>query len=178
VTVRRSAAGSHGVKAAWEKHEPGAVHIDSFDGTILCFGLISTKLGTPIYPEARFLNPLDMFLRQSRTGHKGAHQLEDGTETKAERAALLGPRRRWRAGTLVVMPACVAHSKPIDDDPEPTTARWFCRATLRVAIEGRRDSTPAGHALRLALALLVAEHVWEDPDFALAATALDRQRRT
>ena len=178
VTVRRSCDGSHGAKAAWEKHNPGAVHNDSWDGTILCFGLVSTKLGTPVYPAARFPNPLEVFLRQSRTGRKGAQQLEDGTETSAERAALLGPRRPWKAGTLVVMPACVAHSKPVDIDPDPTTARWFCRATLRVAIEGRRDSTPAGHALRLALALLVAEHVWQDRDFAAAARAFDRNRRT
>lgn len=41
----------------------GRVHCDSFDGNILCFALCSTKLGTPIYPEAKF--PVSRVLLQA-----------------------------------------------------------------------------------------------------------------
>ena len=77
-------------------------------------------------------------------------------------------RRTWTANTLVVMPAAVAHSKPderMDPDPEPSEPRWFCRAVIRVAIA--RGTAAKGE--RMALALLVAEHVWGDTRFAAAA---------
>ena len=185
VTIRRSAGGSHGTKAAWEKHNPSAVHSDSWDGTILCFALASNKMGTPVYPAARFPRPLKMFLSHSRTGRRYAHQLEDdppggggsgsaaaAADAAAARTALLGPLRPWRPGTLVVMPACVAHSKPFEADPDPDAPRWFCRATLRVDVAGRRARAREGHEQRLEVALLVAEHVWEDPAFVAAARAL------
>jgi hypothetical protein len=48
--------------------EVAAIHSDSWDGTVLCFGLCSTKLGTPVYPDCLFPDPVAMFISQSRTG--------------------------------------------------------------------------------------------------------------
>ena len=46
------------------------VHCDSWDGTVLCFALTSTKLGTDVYPAAVFEAPsaAELFVYQSRTG--------------------------------------------------------------------------------------------------------------
>ena len=162
VTVRRTAGGEHGVRAAHERHSDSAVHSDAWDGTVLCFGLASTKLGTPIWPEATFPDAVRMFVSQSRTGRKFAQQLEAEGEGKDG----FGPQRPWRPGTLVAMPACVAHSKPFAADPDPKTPRWFVRATVRVGVAGRRRVDEEGRTERLALALLVAEHVWGDAAFA------------
>ena len=168
-TVRRTARAQHGSPASYEKHNPSAPHSDSFDGTVLGFALVSTKLGTPVYPRAKFPCPLDMFLSQSRTGRNDAHQLDSTT---------LGPLRAWKPNTLVVMPACTAHSKPstqqIESDTTPEEPRWFCRATLRVAVAGgfQRGRTEAARRDRLALSMLVAEHVWGDADFVAGARAL------
>ena len=96
------------------------------------------------------------------TGRSDAHQVK-----------VPGPLRRWRPGTLVCMPAATAHSKPderLERDPAPSLPRWFARVNLRVAAAGRRARTEAGREERLALALLVAEHVWEDTAFVAAAT--------
>ena len=132
---------------------------------MLCFGLASTKLGTPIWPEATFPDAVRMFVRQSRTGNKFAHQLEG----EGEGGSPFGPQRPWRPGTLVAMPACVAHSKPFAADTDPETPRWFVRATVRMGVAGRRRVDEAGRAERLALALMVAEHVWGDAAFARLA---------
>lgn len=78
-----------------------------------------------------------------------------------------GRLRAWRPGTLVVLPAATAHSRPDEPDGDPAVPRWFCRASIRVALEGRKD--PDARAKRLQLALLVAEHVWGDVEFAAAA---------
>ena len=85
--------------------------------------------------------------------------------------------------TLVVLPAATAHSRPdenIEPDADPDIPRWFCRATLRVAIAGKPRGKAAKRAAkkefeadRLALALLVAETVWGDPVFATAARSCD-----
>jgi hypothetical protein len=53
-------------------------------------------------------------------------------------------------------------------------ARWFCRATIRVALAGRKASLAQGE--RLALALLVAEHVWGDAGFVVAVKARLQKR--
>ena len=167
VTIRRTctARGGHDVEATG--YSMSGVHCDSWDGTILCFGLCSTKLGTPVYPEAVFPSPVDMFLTQSRTGKSLPYTL--GTVDQAH----LGPLRRWKPGTLVVLPAATAHSKPaaaVEVDEAPETPRWFCRVTIRLAIAGRRPRAQTNELTeRLALALLVAEHVWGDTGFAAAA---------
>ena len=160
VTIRRT-VGEHGTAAPWEKHDPSSIHADSWDGTILAFGLTCTKLGTPVYPAANFPLPVATFLAQSRSGRSIALQLQDDA----------GPRRPWKPGSLVVMPACTAHSKPdplLETDPSPNIARWFSRANIRVALR-RRDPTPAGRKKRVAIALLVAEILWGDSRFAAAA---------
>ena len=78
VTIRRT-IGRHDVRtkngkhldvaaaSGQAKHPDAAIHCDSWDGTMLCFGLISTKLGTPVYPDAVFPAPVQMFASQSRT---------------------------------------------------------------------------------------------------------------
>ena len=168
VTIRRTLGVQHGAAASYEKHNPSAVHSDSWDGTVLGFALLSTKLGTPVYPEAVFPSPIAMFLSQSRTGRNDAHQLDMKKN--------IGALRDWNPGTLVIMPAAVAHSKPSQEqialDPDPSIPRWFCRATLRVAIRGRRGKTREAREERLGLAILVARHVWGDPSFASAVEAL------
>jgi len=170
VTIRRSLEGQHGTAAPYERHNPSAVHSDSWDGTVLGFALTSSKLGTPCYPEAVFPCPIGMFLSQSKTGRNEAYQLD---------VSNLGPLRPWIPRTLVIMPATTAHSKPsakqIQADPLPEVPRWFCRATLRVAIaHGFRSQgrTHEARSERLALALIVATHVWGDPIFANAAREL------
>ena len=171
ITVRRTTASQHGTAASYEKHDPSAVHSDSWDGTILGFALVSTKLGTPVYPKAVFPSPVGMFLSQSRTGHNDAHQLDIRN---------IGQLRTWNPGSLVVMPAAVAHSKPsrqqITTDPEPSVPRWFCRATLRVGISGGFRSSggrnEASREERLMLAILVSRFVWGDRNFAYAVEKL------
>ena len=90
VTLRRTVQGQHGddVVPSKQKKEGGggdggansrhastttvtkprpraAVHCDSWDGSILCFGLCSTKLGTPVYPDATFpSSPVKLFVQQ------------------------------------------------------------------------------------------------------------------
>jgi len=167
ITIRRTTREQHGTPASYEKHNPSAVHSDSHDGTLFGFGLVSTKLGTPTYPQAIFPEPIRMFISQSKTGRNNAHQLEVDT---------LGPRRPWVPATLVVMPACVAHSKPnqdqIDHDETPEIPRWFCRVTLRILIPDlwkRNGRTKDAREERLSLSILVAKHVWNDAVFAEAA---------
>lgn len=58
--VDAAAKGSAHGNSARQQHPDAAIHCDSFDGSILCFGLCSTKLGTPVYPEARFPSPLQV----------------------------------------------------------------------------------------------------------------------
>lgn len=102
-----------------------------------------------------------------------------------------GPLREWTPGTVMVMSAATAHSRPHQPDPEPHLPRWFCRASLRVAVtppnddvdvtvDGEGINGAAVHkgdpkaelrAARLAVGVLVAEHVWGDPEFAAAARA-------
>ena len=152
------------------------IHCDSWDGTILCFGLCSTKLGTPVYPDCAFPSPIALFLSQSRTGKSHPHKPQ-------EAGGEVGPLRKWVPNTLVVLPAATAHSRPdenIEPDADPDIPRWFCRATLRVAIAGKPRGKAAKRAAkkefeadRLALALLVAETVWGDPVFATAARSCD-----
>ena len=129
ITIRRTTSEEHGTAAPYETHLPSAPHTDSHDGTILGFGLISTKLGTPTYPTAYQPSPVFMFLSQSRTGKNKAHQVNVDT---------LGKLREWNSDTLVVMPACTAHSKPsmkqINNDLTPNVPRWFCRVTIRILI--------------------------------------------
>jgi hypothetical protein len=63
VTVRRTCGVNHAIdRPAGRPHDEGGgragvggvpamggIHADSFDGLLLCFGLCSTKLGTPVY---------------------------------------------------------------------------------------------------------------------------------
>lgn len=74
VTIRRTIGEQHALRAPYERHDPSAVHSDSWDGLVLGFGIVSSKLGTPIYPEASFPAPIKMFLSQSKTGRSSAHQ--------------------------------------------------------------------------------------------------------
>ena len=172
VTIRRTLGTQHGTPAPYEKHNPSAVHSDSHDGTVLGFGLISTKLGTPTYPDAIFPTPISMFISQSRTGRNNAHQLNVDT---------LGALQPWTPGSLVVMPACVAHSKPsrqqIEQDIDPTIPRWFCRATLRILIPDlwkRGGRTKEARQERLDLSLLVAKYIWNDRNFANNAEIISK----
>lgn len=186
VTIRRTVAGQHGIDKTAGTDTPrrgrgglaasdgGAlgdvamVHCDSFDGSVLCFGLCSTKLGTPVFPDAVFNDPVRLFLEQSQAGRGQPSQLGSHDAPTAP----LGPRRPWTAGSLVIMPAATAHSRPdevLEPDPAPAVPRWFVRATVRASIAGRRP--PATEAERLAVALAVAEHCWGDPVFAAAAAA-------
>ena len=81
--------------AAPAAHTTAPVHCDSWDGTIMCFGLCSTKLGTPVYPDAVFPQPLHEFLSQSATGKSYPSQLPSD-------AAVLG-----RAALYVYTYTCV-----------------------------------------------------------------------
>ena len=173
ITIRRTTQEEHATAAPYEKHTPSAVHSDSHDGTILGFGLISTKLGTPSYPNALFPFPIKMFMSQSKTGRNSAHQLAVDT---------LGTLREWTPGTMVVMPACTAHSKPsliqIQNDPTPHVPRWFCRVTMRLVIpdlwKKHGGRTRAAREERLNLSVLVAKYIWKDVAFARAVHILSR----
>jgi hypothetical protein len=72
-------AGEHGII---DKRAPSAagVHCDSWDGTVVCFGLTSTKLGTPVYPQAIFQDPFPtaLFVDQSLTDFNHPHKLGGG----------------------------------------------------------------------------------------------------
>ena len=178
VTLRRTVGAKHGDPAPHEKHDPSAAHCDSYDGTILGFGLCSTKLGTPTYPTAAFPYPISLFISQSRTGKNLAVQVSNVNK--------LGPLRPWRLGSFVVMPAATAHSKPTAEQiasqnrAEHEKPRWFVRTVLRVHIPDLwRKETYGGRTAeareeRLALSILVAKHVWGDAKFAAAATQLSQ----
>lgn len=70
----------------------------------------------------------------------------------------VGPLRKWAPDTLVVLPAATAHSRPdenLEPDTDPDTPRWFCRATLRVAIVGKPRGKEAKTAAKRVFRLLI-----------------------
>eukprot|EP00049_Salpingoeca_infusionum_P020528 m.364318 g.364318 ORF g.364318 m.364318 type:complete len:330 (-) comp26567_c0_seq1:36-1025(-) len=144
----------------------GPIHSDSFDGTLCAFGLMSSKIGTPIYPQGQVAwvqhkerppmrtTALSQFLEES-----------DGTPGVCRPGKLrydehqIGPCRVWRSGSLVIMPSCVCHAiashkacdARVDDHTvaqdgtelaSSSAPRWFCRITLQII--------PAGPTVRVA----------------------------
>jgi hypothetical protein len=191
VTVRRD----HG----FDPREQNPIHADTFDGTMAAFALLSTKVPTPIYPAAYF-HP--SALRQFVGEVTGVSPLRPDrirlarTDDGMERS---GPARVQRDATLVVFPPSVAHCVPNCDPShcasangrgEPfaveADARWFCRVSLELV--PARDNTDGGAwgqaalhnwpsiEIRKRAAVLIAEHVWGDPDFAMRAAALMQQK--
>jgi hypothetical protein len=167
-------------------HGAAPIHADTFDGTMAAFALMSTKSPTPIYPRATFAPPaLARFVEESQ-GAPG-HFRPDEIHVLPGAA---GPRRGANPAALVVLPGAVAHSVPATAPRGPGTAtvdsrgapvaadgdaRWFCRVSVELvpAAAGGEDPWllahapwPAGSTLRRRIAVLVAEHVWGDGDFA------------
>lgn len=125
------------------------IHADSFDGTICSFALMSTKMGTPIYPAGLFsVAPLDQFVQESFGGFGGfeCRPPEIRLQTNAaSNRPISNALRPWRDGSLVILPAAVPHSIPngyVHDFQSSSHAgemfasfddpRWFTRVTLEI----------------------------------------------
>lgn len=169
------------------------IHADSFDGTIVCFALVSSKMGTPIFPNAQFAEPpLEQFVRESVGGphcRPAAIRLAKSPTGRP----LKHHQREWRDGSMAILPPAVAHSIPpgrvwdfesrgSDGSVLATrdSPRWFARVAIEIvparggAVDGpwwEQHKGWATPAHRAAVAALVAEHVWGDPEFAAAARA-------
>lgn len=142
------------------RHE--LLHADAFDGTVLALAFLCSKMGTRLFPNARFVEPpLEQFLRESRSGKRnGFSRVVEGKEGAMER---LSPRQ------LLILSAAVAHARPDGrvDAHAPIGPRWFARAHLELRPAGGPKAWDAQQ--RMAVALLVAEHVWRDASFVAAA---------
>lgn len=141
------------------------VHADAFDGTVLGLAFVCTKMGTRLYQDAVFVEaPVQQFVRESRSGKRnGFSRVVEGAQ---------GDERVLQPGTLLIVPAAVAHARPdgrVDDHAPSGAPRWFARAHLELRpVQGRNAWSDAQ---RIEIALLVAEHVWRDAAFLAAATA-------
>jgi hypothetical protein len=130
-----------------EKSGQESAHADSFDGTMCCFALMSTKIGTIIYPGAQVAwrdrektqatTPRDQFLHEMSNGagqpRPGALRYNDGT---------LGPERVWKAGSCVVLPPSVCHQIAAHQAIDPKCAGWwgstFGELHLRCSTKGSK----------------------------------------
>lgn len=144
------------------------IHADAFDGTVLGLAFVCSKMGTRLFQDAVFAEaPVTQFVRESRSGNRnGFSRVVDGAQ---------GVERVLQPGTLLIMPAAVAHARPdgrVDDHDPPGGPRWFARAHLELRPVGGRRAW--SDAQRMQVALLVAEHVWRDAAFLAAATAMVR----
>lgn len=172
------------------------IHADTFDGTMAAFALLSTKVPTPIYPRAVFEpTALARFVQESRGF---AARADIGVTFRPEVIRVThgqeGPRRAANSAALVALPGAVAHSVPdrapraagsatVDSSGKEVAAdgdaRWFCRVSVELvpscggllrdggAWAQALEPWPAG--LRERAAVLVAQHVWGDVEFAAHA---------
>ena len=169
------------------------VHADTFDGTMLAFALMCTKVPTPVYPAAAFEpSALQRFVQEAA----GTPGVTRPAEIHAQPAT---PARAAREGCLLLLPPAVAHSIPntaacieageaVSEQgvvlSRANQARWFCRVSVEVvpapsaggaAVGGAWDQWarewPGGPDTRGRVALLAARHVWGDADFAEQARA-------
>ena len=179
--------------------EQNPVHADTFDGTMLAFALMCTKVPTPVYPAAAFApSALERFVQEAA----GAPGVTRPAEIHAQPAT---PARAAREGCLLLLPPGVAHSIPNTALPieageavseqgvllsRAGEARWFCRVSLEVVPAPPAGAAAAGGAwaqwtrqwpgadagaqrgTRMRVALLAARHVWGDAEFAERARAL------
>ena len=168
LTVRRD-AGCMG-----ERH---LVHADTFDGTMCAFGLMSTKVPTPIFPAATFEpSALERIVLEAAGADRTIRPPEIHTISESARPS--------REGRLVILPPSVAHSIPnIADSVESQSAtselgtllskvgdtRWFCRVSIKMVPDGPpvdgawnqwRRTWPGGADTRRRVALLVVRYVW------------------
>ena len=139
------------------------LHADAFDGTVLGLAFVCSKMGTRLYPQASFVEPpLEQFLRESRGGMRnGFSRVVEGAQGEMRP---LAPRQ------LMILPAAVAHARPdgrVDAHPPAAAPRWFARAHLELRPAGGPKAWDERQ--RMAVALLVAEHVWRDAGFLAAA---------
>ena len=144
------------------------VHADAFDGTVIGLAFLCTKMGTRIFEEATFVEaPLQQFVRESSGGMRnGFSRVIAGSE---------GASRQLKPRQLMILPAAVAHARPNGrvDAHAPLGPRWFVRAHLELRPAGGPKAW--GAQQRMAVALLVLEHVWRDPStLALAKDEVER----
>lgn len=169
------------------EHNP--VHADTFDGTMCAFGLMSTKVPTPIFPVATFEpSALERVVQEAAGADRSTRPPEIHTSSDAG-------ARPSRGGCLVVLPPSVAHSIP--NTPESVESqsstselgtllskegspRWFCRVSIEVVPDGPpvdgawnqwRRAWPGGADTRRRIALLAVRHAWGDSALAERARA-------
>ena len=133
-------------------------HADSFDGTICAFALMSNKIGTLIYPAAQVqwrnterteaTTPREQFDREM---NNSANQPRPGALRYDD--AQLGPVRKWRDGSCLILPPSVCHQIAAHNAVDPndhdetfdssgnvlagrTDKRWFSRVTMEIIPEG------------------------------------------